>query len=174
MVGIVPTINQLPRGILSLLGLQAGGKYPSRWGEQYDPVFDLLYWFVQANSELLQQTIAPTVTSSAAYLAPSALVVPAGEIWAITQASVDVTTGAGDSMTCYPAVATSNADPMSMGGASAFVFGASVRGLVPLLPPLQNVLLLLPQQSLNIIITAITVATGINASIRYRVRRLNA
>jgi hypothetical protein len=174
MAVIEAPINQLPRGILSLLGVQVGGRYPARWGDTYAPVFDLLYWMVQTNSELLQQTIAPTATSASVYLAPTQLVVPSGELWAITQASADVTTGAGDSITFYPAVATSNSDPMSMGGASAFVFGASVRGLVPLLPPQQQVLLLLPGQSLNAIITAITVAAAINISIRYRVRRLTS
>jgi hypothetical protein len=171
--GLFSPINQLPRGMLALLGVQQGGRYPSTWVDSYAPVFDLLYWMVQANSEIRQQTLLPTTTSAAAYLAPSSLTVPAGEVWALTQASADVTTGAGDSMTCYPAVASSNSDPISMGVPQAFTFGAAVRGLVPLLPPQQNVLLLLPGQSLNLIITAITVATSITASLRYRMRALS-
>jgi hypothetical protein len=107
-----PTVSKLPYGLLGLLGIKNGGKYPGYLGDTIIPTFDGNWMQLLLGSWGEEFHIAAGTTAAGPGAFQSfntALVVPTGEVWYVGLMSVRVSTGAGETITTNIATRRPNA-----------------------------------------------------------------
>lgn len=92
---IPPPINRLPLGLLSLLGIKNGGRYPQSLGQQLAPCFELLGWYLQSNSQSLSLNGNVTAVGFNA----NWWTVPVGQTWAVLSTVVNSAAALGAGVT---------------------------------------------------------------------------
>lgn len=88
-----PPIGRLPTGLLTLLSLQSGGRYPQYLLEALQPVIDVTNFYVENAATWVVGTNGGTMAGSG--LSVIAFTVPATERWLITDVQVEVSLAAG-------------------------------------------------------------------------------
>jgi len=73
-----PPLTLRPEGILSLFGIQSGGRNPQHLAEDLVPVVDLLGWYHQSRYEIIA---GAQVSLSGTGQQRGSLAVPAGQVW---------------------------------------------------------------------------------------------
>lgn len=105
-------ISRLPYGMLGLLGIKNGGRYPASLGGTVQPIFDntLMQLLLATSGEEFHFAAQPTVAGPGAFQAFStSLVVPVNEVWYVGLMSVRIATSAGETITANIAVRRPNA-----------------------------------------------------------------
>jgi len=119
-----PPINRLPAGLLSFLGIKNGGQYPQHLATDLLPVWNLADLYL--NSSPIYDAANATFNADGAYFP---LVVPQSEIWYVTDFSVWLSTGVGESAQWSLArVSQGGVDYVGLGEAMSLA-ASSERGL---------------------------------------------
>lgn len=93
-----PPINRLPIGLLALLGIQNGGRYPDYLVGQVSPTLSMLEWYLAQTIEpILQAPVAVNAVGNFDLLAGTWRV-PDNEVWYVHGLHVRATLGAGQTM----------------------------------------------------------------------------
>ena len=98
-----PVISKLPLGLLGFFGIKNGGEYPQTLGHSISPTFDQLELLAINYRELLAMSVVPAglgFTAQVNLTLGITAVVPSNEVWLLNTYSVNLFTGAGDSITC--------------------------------------------------------------------------
>lgn len=82
-----PPLGTRPEGLLALLGIQAGGRYPQHLGEDFVPVADLIQWYLEQEATYVSAQL--TIASAASIQAIGT--VPATEQWLLRDVSMTST-----------------------------------------------------------------------------------
>ena len=118
------TIQRVPRGVLELLGLRGSGDLPHDMAQEIRATLDIgpFYGF-----DLLRTPSSLLSAMSAGFNTSTALTVPAGEMWAVTNISAEISTAAASAATVnigYKRL-QDNTGPPRMIGLPSVVLGAS-------------------------------------------------
>jgi len=112
-------INQVPPGLLSLLGIKALGVNPSILPDELSPSLDLFTLYIAGNSIERRSTTAAIGTTG--FFSAAALIVPAGELWLVEAFSIDLSAvvGAATTYRLKPAYFNVGTNALFAVGASA-------------------------------------------------------
>lgn len=136
-------LNALPTGLLGLLDIKSGGKYPGQLVDALAPVLDMLDWYASAQSEFVYGSGQYLVnTAVGTTLIPSTLptnyangttwAVPNGEVYYVQSARIDWTLNTATTESALALVAispTGNGDvPITQKQAGYTVGNAVARG----------------------------------------------
>lgn len=88
-----PPINAQPLGILGFLGIKNGGRFPQHFGDNLQPVWDLSQLYLDCRA--IYTDDAGTIAADGEV---RVFTVPDGEIWYVSEYTVYLTTGAGDTL----------------------------------------------------------------------------
>lgn len=104
-----PVIQTRPAGLLSLLGLQNGGRTPETLVPYTQPVFELSDWYLRARRQYLASgNVAIPNGSQAAFVAHTGIVVPNNQWWWVESLSASISAQAGDSLQAGWAIGIQN------------------------------------------------------------------
>lgn len=104
-----PVIQIRPAGLLSLLGLQNGGRTPEILATFTQPTFELSDWYLRAKRQYLASTsTAIPNASQGGYIPHTGFTVPNNQWWWVESFSANLTTGVGDSVQAGWGLAASN------------------------------------------------------------------
>lgn len=94
-------INRPPTGLLSLLGIKAGGVNPAQLADYVQPTLDLSLLYLSGAVEFADQTDSITGVG----VDPSSVIVPDGQYWYVLDFSVysNAALGAGQTLEYVPA-----------------------------------------------------------------------
>lgn len=114
-------IQQLPQGLLSWLGLKAGGANPDELGGSVIPTLYMNEWYgLQRKTIVSVSGSVPAGTSSTIFLPMATPVrVPPGKLWYVWNATARLTLAAGDSISGQIGIAV-----RSLNGTAWTVLGA--------------------------------------------------
>jgi hypothetical protein len=96
-------LSKLPLGLLGFFGIKNGGQYPQTLGQTISPDIDVMDLLAVNYRELLAMSVTPAglgFTQQVNLSTALAGGVPTNEVWLINAYSVNLFTGAGDSITC--------------------------------------------------------------------------
>lgn len=150
-------ISRIPQGILGFLGIKNGGRNPRYLVDQLAPTWDMTSLYLE-NAAQYQSTVS--TLNATGYLALFSA--PPGELWLVTDYSVDLATGAGEAWQGVLSRATAN-NLAQVRLADDRTFGASAWGAM--VAP-RN-LYLAPGESLGISTDSVTGPVDYVSQIRY-------
>lgn len=78
-------LTERPQGLLDLLGIQSGGRYPQHFTEQLLPVFEIGYWYQQWQKEVVE---GPSTTFTNLATMFQIFTVPDGQVWLVHQVNI--------------------------------------------------------------------------------------
>lgn len=121
-----PRINSIPSGLLSLLGLQNGGRYPEWMPNVLQPVLDLTDWYKSVDLEIAAPA-ANTVAATGNYeITAGGFRVPTNELWWVAGYHVRAVCGAGQAIRHRPAWIPASAAAAGIVGDSATAVASEV------------------------------------------------
>ena len=107
-----PPLTARPEGLLSLLGIQSGGRYPQTLSPTLAPTFELSNWYSEYNGTFAGGVVFGSLAAPAlGGKVPTTIEVPSGEIWIVNRigCTIDVDyVGAGEAN--WALIRTNNAD----------------------------------------------------------------
>lgn len=106
------TVSKLPYGLLGLLGIKNGGRYPGYLGDTILPVWDdnLMQCLCATWGEEIHYAAGTTAAGPGAFQGfNTALTVPLGEVWYVGLLSVRILTSVGETITTNIAIRRPNA-----------------------------------------------------------------
>lgn len=114
-----PPLTARPEGLLSVLGIQSGGRYPQYLLDQLQPTVDLARWYLEYNGTFRTATLN-AAGFGVSGIVDTGLAVPDGELWIVNRASVTldgVTWAAGGTALKYTGylIRTNNANGTPLG-----------------------------------------------------------
>jgi len=106
-----PPLTSRPEGLLDLLGIQSGGRYPQTLSPVLAPTFELGPWYSEYNQTFRTSNFDPNALGVGLYF-DTGLQVPDGELWIVNRVAIalSIIMAAPQNEQAFQIVRTNNAN----------------------------------------------------------------